>query len=162
MTIPSEEVRAVEAARDFLMSLINRDYHPGRRELRARALMILRHFPWTGKMEEIYRKAGADLWPLKVKDSHPYVPREDTRFAGIPYVLSGICRCGHRYQDHHDGGLAQALGGAPAECEYYGSNEAGGQKPTRCGKWVYHCGGYCDTIDPDRERHSHWEKKVRV
>ena len=64
---------------------------------------------------------------------------------------SGVCVCGHSYEDHH---LGMVLNQdyldqtgeiyVPQECEFYGCNECGGMKPTKSGKWVRHCGSYRD------------------
>lgn len=62
MTIPAEEVRAVEAARKLLGDLIDRTKTPGvPKDVRARASAILKHFPW--EIAEVYRKAGKDVGP---------------------------------------------------------------------------------------------------
>jgi hypothetical protein len=63
---------------------------------------------------------------------------------------SGICVCGHGWEDHHlcmimKAGVAESRkeAYAPCECCFYGSNEEGGMMPSEAG-WVHHCGGYVD------------------
>lgn len=106
--------------------------------------------------------------PLGPQEFGPYVPRQGTAFEGTGFVLSGACRCGHTYDDHHDGGMAKDLGGCPSECEFYGSNESGGKMPSMDAEdsrarnsvvWVHHCSGYVDGDDPDPERHRLWEAR---
>ena len=70
---------------------------------------------------------------------------------------SGICICGHSWQDHHLGMVATMTGSEtdggqeyyiPQECEYYGCNEDGGFGP----QGEAHCNHYLDTLfpkDPD-------------
>lgn len=56
-----------------------------------------------------------------------------------PYIISGVCVCGHSWQEHHLGfimneqAMAEILeqqsnhpGYVPQECEAYGFNESGG------------------------------------
>jgi len=64
---------------------------------------------------------------------------------------SGICKCGHSWEDHHLGvvlnqeyWLATSEVYVPQECEHYGCNELGGMMPGPDGKWVKHCGRYED------------------
>lgn len=67
---------------------------------------------------------------------------------------SGICRCGHSWEDHHlgvvmrdhetDGGPEAYI---PQECEFYGCNEMGGLDDE--GK--DHCHSYYDA-KPDKEQ----------
>lgn len=69
--------------------------------------------------------------------------------------LTGICRCGHRLEDHHNGGWlsAEYLATMPQgtrplfgdECEYYGCNEEGGLGPDL----RVHCLRYVDRADPN-------------
>lgn len=59
MTLPHEEIRAVEAAGKMLGDLLDRSKTPGvPKGIRARASAILRHFP--SDIAEIYRRAGVD------------------------------------------------------------------------------------------------------
>ena len=67
---------------------------------------------------------------------------------------SGICKCGHRWDDHHLGAVLnsdyyEATGESyvPQECEHYGCNETGGMMPDPAnpdGAWVDHCERYED------------------
>jgi len=70
---------------------------------------------------------------------------------------SGICICGHRWDDHHLGmvirpGAEITDGGPecyiPQECEFYGDNELGGLDADG----QPHCSRYRDTLDtgPDK------------
>lgn len=69
--------------------------------------------------------------------------------------FTGICRCGHRLEDHHNGGWlsAEYLATMPQgtrplfgdECEYYGCAEEGGLGPDL----RVHCLRYVDQADPD-------------
>ena len=70
---------------------------------------------------------------------------------------SGICVCGHSWEEHHLGMVMQAAyieqtkeGYIPQECEYYGFNEAGGLMPDANGEWINHCGSYIDQLDRER------------
>ena len=67
---------------------------------------------------------------------------------------TGICKCGHKWDEHHLGIVLnkeyfKATGESyvPQECEYYGCNELGGMMPGPDGKWVAHCGCYVDSGD---------------
>ncbi len=52
---------------------------------------------------------------------------EDLRESGLdPHELT--CRCGHKGEDHHV--VYWPLGMTLDECEWYGSNELGGMRPT--------------------------------
>ena len=57
-----------------------------------------------------------------------------------PYIVSGMCVCGHSWEDHHLGVIMNEdyidflkknfpdhPGYLPQECEYFGSNEQGGK-----------------------------------
>jgi len=67
---------------------------------------------------------------------------------------SGICKCGHSWEDHHCGIVLneeyyRATGEVfvPQECEFYGCNELGGCMPNPDnseGAWVLHCETYED------------------
>lgn len=66
---------------------------------------------------------------------------------------TGICKCGHSWQDHHLGVVmnleyAETTGEAylPQECEAYGFNEVGGLQFV-AGKWIDHCHSYKDQGD---------------
>ena len=65
---------------------------------------------------------------------------------------SGICKCGHSWEDHH---LSIVMNEqyyketnevyVPEECEFYGCNEQGGKMPDEdTGMWVEHCRRYID------------------
>lgn len=65
---------------------------------------------------------------------------------------SGICICGHHWEDHHLGVVMNELettGGReayiPQECEAYGFNETGGLD----NEGKDHCFGYRDNMIPD-------------
>lgn len=58
---------------------------------------------------------------------------------------SGVCRCGHRWDDHHLGivmNLNYPEPYIPQECEFYGFNETGGLDAAG----QPHCGGYVDSM----------------
>lgn len=64
---------------------------------------------------------------------------------------SGICKCGHSWDDHHLGIVMnkeyyEQTGESyvPQECEFYGCNEEGGMMPNPEGEWIPHCGRYED------------------
>lgn len=64
---------------------------------------------------------------------------------------SGICKCGHKWNEHHLCVVARqeyidATGEyyLPCECEHYGFNEKGGMMPGEDGFWVQHCSHYED------------------
>jgi hypothetical protein len=68
--------------------------------------------------------------------------------------FSGICRCGHRFDEHHNAiriGAARAAtlfpGARPyagEKCTHYGCNEEGGLGPDL----HVHCARYVDRADP--------------
>jgi hypothetical protein len=71
-----------------------------------------------------------------------------------PQYFSGICRCGHAFEDHHLGLILNedVLRDLPTahpryraqECEYYDCNEGGGMGPDGHD----HCHHYVDRDDP--------------
>jgi hypothetical protein len=70
---------------------------------------------------------------------------------------SGICICGHRWDDHHLGVVMnlpyyEKTGEeyVPQECEYFGFNEMGGME-NKDGKWIEHCGRYRDSLEEPRK-----------
>jgi hypothetical protein len=73
----------------------------------------------------------------------------------IDTTLTGMCRCGHRLEDHHNPVLfsAEHSGTLPPgvrryaaeECKYYGCNEEGGLGPDL----RVHCLRYVDRADPN-------------
>lgn len=73
--------------------------------------------------------------------------------------FSGICICGHTFDQHHLGIVANAeafeiMGGYYAqECEAYGFNEMGGLGPGG----VDHCHHYIDK--DDKERIKNWNER---
>lgn len=67
---------------------------------------------------------------------------------------SGICVCGHPWDEHHLGIVmnneyydATHEAYVPEECEHYGFNEMGGRMPTSNGRWVNHCQSYRDSME---------------
>lgn len=74
-------------------------------------------------------------------------------------IYSGVCMCGHYYEDHHLGVIlnpeAYAVMGLylPQECEFYGSNEDGGLDENG----EEHCCRYVDREDPDPEARAGWK-----
>jgi len=63
---------------------------------------------------------------------------------------SGICKCGHSWEEHHLGVVmnqdySKQTGEAyvPQECEHFGFNEVGGLEYVD-GKWIDHCQDYRD------------------
>lgn len=68
---------------------------------------------------------------------------------------TGVCKCGHPWQDHHLGIVMnetyfKETGEVyvPQECEAYGFNELGGLQFVG-GQWVDHCHNYVDSSLPD-------------
>jgi hypothetical protein len=55
---------------------------------------------------------------------------------------SGVCHCGHPYDDHHNSWLVKGIAGA---CESFGCNEEGGLDDNG----NIHCLRYIDTTQPD-------------
>ena len=81
------------------------------------------------------------------------------RYSGS--TRSGVCICGHSWDEHHLGFVMQQEyleqtreGYLPQECEHYGFNEAGGLMPNVEGDWIEHCGGYIDQLDKERQSDS--------
>jgi hypothetical protein len=73
---------------------------------------------------------------------------------------SGICKCGHRWDEHHLGVVArqeyiEQTGECyiPHECEHYSCNEYGGYMPVKqpdgTTEWEYHCGSYRDSKEQE-------------
>jgi hypothetical protein len=67
---------------------------------------------------------------------------------------SGICVCGHPWDEHHLGIVmnneyydATHEAYVPEECEHYGFNEMGGRMPMPDGRWVDHCQSYRDSLE---------------
>lgn len=66
---------------------------------------------------------------------------------------SGICVCGHSWEEHHLGVVMNrdytrqtGEGYVPQECEHFGFNEAGGMEYNKeTGFWEDHCHNYRDT-----------------
>lgn len=52
MTVPDEEVRAIEATYHFLVGLSRNK--AALANVRAMALRLLRHYPWPGRAAEVY------------------------------------------------------------------------------------------------------------
>ncbi len=71
---------------------------------------------------------------------------------------TGICKCGHSWEEHHLGMVCNqdyyaATGESyvPQECEHYGCNQFGGLMPDPAnpdGEWLDHCGSYEDASSP--------------
>jgi len=62
MTIPSERTRAVLAAGDMLVDLINPSVTTRvPRAIRQRALRVLRHYPWAMHMKQTAEECP-ELW----------------------------------------------------------------------------------------------------
>lgn len=58
MTMPDERLRAVNAAREFMYALIDPKATPRvPRDVRRRALRVLRHYPMPFEMEYAAKKA---------------------------------------------------------------------------------------------------------
>lgn len=51
MTMPSERVKALKAARAFLVDLVSERPLPKTGDIRARASACLRHFPWNSEID---------------------------------------------------------------------------------------------------------------
>jgi hypothetical protein len=74
-------------------------------------------------------------------------------------IYSGICLCGHSYEEHHLGVVANPEAAAvigdylPQECEFFGFNENGGLDENG----NEHCRHYVDTEDPDSVHRSQWQ-----
>lgn len=59
MTIPAEEIRAVEATRNFLADLLLPSRTPRvPRAVRLQARDLLKHYPWLGRVWTAYMRAG--------------------------------------------------------------------------------------------------------
>lgn len=65
---------------------------------------------------------------------------------------TGICRCGHKWEDHHLCAVMNRIYWEQTkesyivqECEFYGCNEVGGMMQNEDGEWVDHCHGYVDS-----------------
>lgn len=66
---------------------------------------------------------------------------------------TGICVCGHSWEDHHLGMVMNPEyyeqtreAYVPQECEVYGFNETGGMKyDETAGEWRDHCDSYRDS-----------------
>ncbi len=67
---------------------------------------------------------------------------------------TGVCICGHSWEDHHLGMILNHTGDGPdamkeayipQECEFYGNNEMGGLDDDG----NEHCFGYRDSALPD-------------
>jgi hypothetical protein len=73
-------------------------------------------------------------------------------------IYSGVCVCGHSYENHHLGVVlnpeAYAVIGLylPEECEFFGSNEDGGLDENG----EDHCRRDVDAEEPDPEARSTW------
>ena len=78
-------------------------------------------------------------------------------------IYSGVCMCGHRYEDHHLGMVlnpaAYAVIGPhlPEECEFFGCNEDGGLDENG----EEHCHRYVDAEEPDTETRAAWTGTTR-
>jgi hypothetical protein len=99
------------------------------------------------------------------------------------HYYSGICMCGHAWNDHHLGYVlnleafeATGEGTLAQECEYYGCNETGGMAPSEKSRpvpdpvpddyedWpemVDHCFGYTDRDNPDEAERLRWHGTVK-
>ena len=67
---------------------------------------------------------------------------------------SGICTCGHTWDDHHLGVVLSSVYSEqtkedyiPQECEYFGCNETGGLDE----EGLPHCDYYVDKLDNQKE-----------
>lgn len=74
-------------------------------------------------------------------------------------IYSGTCLCGHSYEDHHLGAVANPEAYAvmgphlPQECEFFGFDENGGLDE----HGQLHCERYVDAEDPDPDARASWE-----
>ena len=87
-----------------------------------------------------------------------------------PKVRTGVCKCGHSWEDHHLGMVINADAievykkydaplYMPQECEYYGCNEAGGMEYIGAeDRWVDHCQQYEE--DPNAEDQRTWRERL--
>ena len=57
-------------------------------------------------------------------------------------AYSGMCHCGHPYDDHHNSGIVKGIAGV---CEFFGCNEEGGLDENG----NIHCLRYIDTTQQD-------------
>lgn len=75
------------------------------------------------------------------------------------WFYSGVCQCGHYWQDHHNGVVMNPEYAAlcvewkqppyiPQECEYYGCNEDGGLDD----RGLPHCGSFVDRDNPEKDK----------
>jgi hypothetical protein len=88
----------------------------------------------------------------------------------IPKIKTGVCKCGHMWDDHHLGVVmnSDALKvhkehGAPPyvpqECEMYGWNEVGGKMyDPDTERWVDHCHQYEE--DTNAEDQLTWAERA--
>lgn len=80
-----------------------------------------------------------------------------------PYILSGICVCGHRWDQHHLHLIVNTKvldfikknypshpPYVPGGCEFYGFNENEGMMPHDEEGWAVHCRSYLDTHDNEK------------
>lgn len=75
-----------------------------------------------------------------------------------PIIYSGVCMCGHSWEEHHLGmvmrpEIAAVIGPyVPGACLKYGSNEDEGLDE----HGELHCAGYVDKDEPDEAKRNHW------
>lgn len=62
MTIPREEISALLNTREFLVSLLYPTHSPRvPKAIREEASHLLKHYPWSDRVKEVYTKAGIDI-----------------------------------------------------------------------------------------------------
>jgi hypothetical protein len=69
MTVPNERTRAVNATREFLIDLLSREKYPRlRKDIRDRAVSLLKHYPTAFDMHVIADKEDGveQVVPIKV------------------------------------------------------------------------------------------------
>jgi len=80
MTIPSEEVRALERTRGFMRSLLTKnltEIRKNAKDIRAEARSCLKHYPWQMHIDE--------LWKERIRKMEPWTNEEDL-------TLPPVCR----------------------------------------------------------------------
>ena len=87
MTLPDERTRAVHAAREFLLDLLDPKKTPRvPRDIRLRAHSVLRHYPWISDM----RRSDHFDWDLKYGPcTCPKMDNADLAGTGLRWVTGG-------------------------------------------------------------------------
>ena len=109
----------------------------------------------------IARLGASALGYMGTRKPSLFSPVEVTMLAMADFkkrIYSGVCLCGHSYEDHHLSMVmnpeAYAIMGPhlPAECVFFGTNEDAGLDENGDD----HCHGYVDVDEPDPAVRSAW------